>query len=298
MKSVRNLVKSWGFYLAYTFVLTLVFLYLLFPGAKLVSYIERSVSHPDSGIVLAIDKIRPALPIGLELSGGKIVLTERPDICALKVDRLTVFPHIRSCVSERVAFDLKAFVCQGEIAGAVRFDGYDTSGPFDTDIHIKGVALEDMAALQNLTGRAITGRLSGDITYNYKSGAYMRGKGESSLVVSDGSVELLLPFLDPGPVKFHSIETVAKLANGKLTIEELKFKSDLFLCDLSGNITLARRMENSVMNLRGSIEPLESFSADGDLSGALLTLLGGRTNKKKIPFTVRGTIREPKVRFM
>ncbi len=57
-------------------------------------------------------------------------------------------------------------------------------------------------------------------------------------------------------------------------------------------------MENSVMNLRGSIEPLDSFSADGDLSGALLTLLGGRTNKKKIPFTVRGTIREPKVRFM
>ena len=297
MKLSTKSIKSWIIYIGYAIVLTVALLYFLFPGNTIRDYVERRVSDSDRGVILTIDRVRPAFPVGLQFLDGEISLKGKSDINPLTVERVSISPNIGACLSGNGAFNFQASAYKGEITGSIRFHGYRISGPFEFNVHFEDVMLEEAAFLRNLTGRHISGRLSGDMTYDYESGTFMQGRGVCALTVSNGSLELSLPFLEPGGIRFLSMETVTTLADGRLVLERCELEGDVLRGGMSGNIIFYRNIGDSVINIRGNIEPLKASIKNGDLSGAILALVGKQIKKGKIPFTVKGTIRDPKVSF-
>ncbi|MFH1673914.1 MAG: type II secretion system protein GspN [Pseudomonadota bacterium] len=298
MKLGTKSTKSWAIYLGYSLVLTVALLYFLFPGDTIRNYVEQRISDSGSGVILTIDRVRPAFPIGLQFLDGEISLRGKSDISPFTVERVKVFPRIGACLSGKGAFKFEGTVYKGEVDGNIRFHGYRTSGPFELDIHLEDVMLEEITSLRDMAGRHISGKLEGDIAYDYGSGSFAEGQGECSFTVLNGSIEIPLPFLEPGGMKFLSMETVARLADGRLVLERCELEGDGLRCGLSGNITLYKNIEDSIINIRGDIEPLKASFENGNLSGAILALVGKQIKKEKIPFAIRGTIREPKVTFM
>jgi type II secretion system protein N len=290
-------IKFWVSYAGYAFVVTVALLYFLFPGNTIRDYIERRVADSGSGVLLTIDSVKPALPIGLQFLGGKFSLRQS-HIGPLRVERARIVPRIGACLSGKGAFNLHALAYSGKITGNIRFSGYRMSGPFGLNLHLEDIMLEEITAVRNLTGRSISGMLSGDITYDYESGAFLQGQGVCSFIVSNGSIELSLPFLSPGGIQFLFIEGVARLADHKLVLEKCDLDGDTLRCGLSGNITLHKNIEDSILDIRGEIEPLNTPSEKGNVTGTLLSLIGKQMNKEKFPFAIRGTIKDPKVTFM
>lgn len=298
MKLGVKSIKSWAIYIGYSIVLTVALLYFLFPGNTIRNYVEQRVSDSGSGVILTIDRVRPAFPIGLQFFDGEISLRGKTDISPFTLERFRISPRIGACLSGKGSFKFEGTVYKGEIAGSLRFHGYSTSGPFELDIHLEDVMLEEIASLRDMAGCHISGKLEGDITYDYGSGSFAEGQGECSFTVLNGSIEVPFPFLEPGGMRFLSMETVARLADGRLVIERCELEGDGLRCGLSGNITLFKNIGNSIINIRGDIEPLKTSFENGNLSGAILALIGKQIKKEKIPFMVRGTIKNPKVTFM
>ncbi|MBW2645358.1 MAG: type II secretion system protein GspN [Deltaproteobacteria bacterium] len=298
MKLGTKSTKSWAIYIGYSIVLTVALLYFLFPGNTIRNYVEQRVSDSGSGVILTIDKVRPAFPIGLQFLDGEISLRGKSDISPFAVERVRLFPRIGACLSGKGSFKFDGSAYKGEIDGSIRFPGYSISGPFDLDIHLEDVMLEEIASLRDMAGRHISGKLEGDITYAYGSGSFADGQGKCSFTVLNGSIEFPLPFLEPGGMQFLSMETVARLANGRLVFERCELEGDGLRCGLTGTITLYKNIEDSIINIRGDIEPLKASFDNGNLSGAILALVGKQIKKEKIPFAIRGTIRAPKVTFM
>lgn len=298
MKLDKKSIKAWVLYVGYAIIVTVALIYFLFPGDIIRKYVEQSVAGSGGGVVLTIDRIKPVFPIGLKFLGGQIFLKGKTDTSIFAVKRLSISPHIGTFLSGKAAFNFRALAYKGEITGSIRFRGYKVSGPCTFNAHLEDVMLEEIPSLATIAGRSLSGKLSGDITYDYGSGSFIQGRGESSLTISNGSAEFSLPFLHPGRIKFLSMETVAKLANGRLVLERCKLGGDGLRCDLSGTITLYKNIDDSIINIRGDMEPLSTSFENGNLTGAILALVGKQIQKKKIPFTVSGTIREPKVTFM
>lgn len=290
-------IKSWVVYTGYMIVLTVALLYFLFPGDIIQNFIEQRIANSGSGIIVTIDSVKPALPVGLECRGGELFLRGKPD-SPVRVERVGIFPRIGACLSGHSAFNFHILAYEGKVTGNIRFSGYRISGPFEVNLHLEDIMLEKIPAMRNLTGRSIAGRLLGDITYHYESGTFVQGKGTCSFTLSNGSIELSLPFLEPGKIRFLYIAGIARLANGRLTLEKCNLDGDTLRCGLSGNITLYKNIEDSIVNIRGEIEPLKTSLEQGNMTGLLLSLIGKQRNKEKIPFAIKGTIRDPKVTFM
>jgi type II secretion system protein N len=290
-------IKSWFAYAGYTLALTVVLLYFLFPGDTVRKAIEQRISNSGRGLIVTIDRVKPALPIGLRFLDGALSL-EQSNIRPLRVERMCICPRIGAYLSGKGAFNFHALAYEGKITGNIHFSGYRISGPFGVDLHLEDIMLDKIPAVQDLTGRSISGELSGDITYNYESGTFVQGTGACSFTVSNGSIELSLPFLKPGRIRFLSIAVISRLAKGRLTLEKCEMEGDTLRCGLTGNITLHKNIKNSIVNIRGEIEPLKASSEPGDMTGVLLTLIGKQINKDKIPFAIKGTITDPKVTFM
>ena len=289
--------KSWVAYVGYTVVLTVALLYFLFPGNTIRDYIERRVSESTSGVLLNIDSVKPAFPIGVQFLGGEFSL-EQSRMSPLRVEKMRIFPRIGVCLFGKGAFNFRATAYEGNITGDIRFSRDRISGPFELNLRLEDIMLDKITAIRSLTGRTIAGMLSGNITYDYESGGLIQGKGACSFLVSNGSIELSLPFLEPGRIKILFIEGVARLAGRRLILEKCDLNGDTLRCSLSGDIALHENIKDSIVNIRGEIEPLQGSLEKGNVTGTLLSLIGKQMNKEKIPFAIRGTVKDPKVTFM
>jgi type II secretion system protein N len=290
--------KKWFGYILYCLIITTGFLYLRFPSDVIKGYVRDAVNKPNIPIVLSIDRVKPWPTLGLKVEEAEISLKDASAPQLFKAESLIVRPEIWSFVkgSRRYRFQCQAY--GGSIKGCVQFRQNAMKLPFHTEIEVKDMQVGGHEYLEDLVGRRIQGNLSGTIHYSGQSNNLMSGDGGANLRLFDGAIELLLPLLGLDSIAFNEIEIDMVLKKRMINIDRFDLTGDQLKGKLSGKVSLKKQIERSSLDLRGELEPFAAFFTSAEGTSSAMNIIKKRLKRGALDFVIRGTLREPKVRFI
>ncbi len=260
-------------------LMLLVFLYLRFPGNVVREYLKATAAarYPDMFFVL--DAVGPALPPGLALENLTFGFRDRPG-AALHADRLTFSPGWLSLAQGRAAIVTAASLYGGQINGRIEStEPFSLQGPFSAVAGVEAIRLEKCLFLQNFLSRQFSGTLAGSFAATGVTGPLKNVSGRLEATVANGSYQLLEAFAGYDRIVFSRIDLKMELRNGALKLSSLTVNGDKLRITLKGNILLADDLQNSRMDLTGSVE----------LQG-----LGGR----RMPIAIGGVLGAPTLKLL
>jgi type II secretion system protein N len=233
----------------YGILITLIFLYLLFPSDIAKSRLEDAVNS--SGFVLKTDSLGPALPFGLKMkntifsSGSMANIYFQGQLLDLQFNPISFFQK-----NKTIGLSGKAY--GGNFSG--RFGLVSFSNiypPEDVKLKLQNIDLGQYTFIKTLMGREITGKTSGSLIFNNAAGGNL--SGTIDIVLNGGTFALAEPFLGLNRIDFNRAEIQAKIKNGSIILDKLKITGPQLDCLLSGEITLADDLKNSQLNLKGEM---------------------------------------------
>lgn len=290
--------KKWFGYILYCLIITAGFLYLRFPSDVIKDYLRNTVNKPNIPIVLSIDGVKPWPTFGLKVDEAEISLKDASSPKLFKAESLIVRPEIWSFVkgSRRYCFQCQAY--GGDIKGCVQFRQNAMTLPFHTEIEVKGMQVGGYEYLEDLAGRRIQGNLSGTLHYNGQRKNLMSGDGGANLRLFDGAIEILLPLLGLDSIAFNEIVIDMVLRKRMINIARCELSGDQLKGKLSGKIRLRKQLTRSALDLKGELEPFAAFFSSAEGTSGAMNILKKRLKRGALNFVIRGTLSEPKVRFI
>ena len=290
----KGFIKYTG-YIVYAILVTAVLLYYRFPSEALQSHLVRMAGRMDPGIIFSARSLDPSFPPGLRLQEPVFSLKKRPETPFFKAQHLSVRPGIGSLILGDTTwfFDAQAYggIINGHIQSGEdgKIDGFFLS--------LKNVRLHEYAFLPHFGVGDFAGNLKGNITYKGSPDRIVRGEGAGDILISEGKIDLLNPFLGLETIPFGKLNVRFTLKKGTINLTSVSLDGKGFQGSLSGTIRLNRITDRSRLNLRGTIEPIASFLETLKGGPALLSLFGGGRKDSKRSFVIQGTFRSPKFRF-
>ncbi|MHB8829785.1 MAG: type II secretion system protein GspN [Syntrophales bacterium] len=278
MKFLKSSRVFFGYALAGILML-LVFLYLRFPGDAVKNYLKASVAARQPGILFVLDSIGPTVPPGIALENMAMGFRDRPE-ATLHINRLAFSPGWLSAVQGKAAVVATASLYGGEIKGRGELaKPFSRRGPFTAIVRFEGLRLEKCLLLQDFFSRQISGTLRGSFTTNGDAGPLKNVSGKLDAVLANGSYQLLENFAGFDKIAFSRIDLKMEIKGGALKISNITVNGDKIRIALKGNILLAGDLQESRLDLTGSVE----------MQGA-----GGR----RIPITIGGVWGNPTVKLL
>lgn len=269
--------KKFLLFTLYGILITIVFLYLLFPSTLVKSRLENAVNSPD--VILKMESLRPSLPFGLKLKNVSASSTSFANI-SFQGDMLDLQFHPWNFLQKHTHLGLNGKAYGGN------FDGYvDLTSlskiypPREGKLNFKNIDLAKCALIKNFLVKEITGKISGTWTYISNGEAGKNPSGTITLSLTRGAYPLVESFLGLNRIEFDRCEIKAHLKDGVLRIENLQTFGPQVNCLLKGEVTLADDYKNSQLSLNGTLE----------ISGK---------NKAKMNVTISGTLADPISRYI
>jgi len=295
----RILLKNgkWPAYLLYVVLLTTGLLYYRFPSDTIRACLVSEVARAHPSMILSLKTIRPGFPPGIDLIDAGISLRETPQKHLLKAGNIFIAPAVWSFLSGAPQYRFDARAYNGDIEGHVRFESRGAKASFTTSLTLKGIHIGLHPYLPSLVGRDVSGVLEGDIQYTGQRNRLMEGAGQGTIVISDGKVELLQPVLGLDAIDFDRLSMKMALKDRKIDLTRAEVAGRTIKGELSGTITLKPDLSRSMLDLKGTMEPLGGLL--GNLKGNAATLTFLRQGLKKLnrSFVIQGTFRNPVFRF-
>lgn len=263
----------------YALAVTCVFLYVLFPSEFVLRWIESQANA--AGLTLTADSLDPSLPLGVKLqnvavraagaaSGPALV---RGDLLDVQINPLHLFQNVRT-----VRFQGSA--CGGSFEGSAGIPAEASSaGLSEGNAAFQSIDLARLGANGLPFFRGMSGQAKGTVFYVQQDAATGGAVGKLSVYLSRGAYALPEPFLGVPRIDFDRGEIQAQLKDAAVLLTKFEIYGAQVNCFLTGSIRLADRVEESLLNLKGSME-----------------LAGGR--KIKMNVTVGGTLARPSFRYL
>ncbi|MCE5210785.1 MAG: type II secretion system protein GspN [Deltaproteobacteria bacterium] len=272
MKILKNNIL---WYTLYGVLITMSFLYLLFPSDIAKSSLEEAVNS--SGFILKTGSLKPSLPFGLKMK--KITLSSGPaenpyfqgDVLDVQFNPLNFFKK-----SKTVKLSGKAY--GGNFSGRFKTASSRIYPPQGGNLRFENIDLGKYTFLKALLGKEITGKAKGSWSYGSHNPAGGNIAGTIALFLNKGTYPLAEPFLGLNRIDFDGGEIQARLENGTIRIEKLQISGQQINCFLNGDILLADEFKNSQLNLKG-----EMVISD---------------RKVKMNITIEGTLANPALRYI
>ena len=280
--------KKWFSYIFFALILTLFFLYVLFPGDQIKNFVVFHLNKNNVDINIAIDRIKPAFPPGIRLYNVQI--NQMPD-AVLVLEKIKIVPDYLSLFRSNILFFFKANTCEGIIDGKTTLARNRSFNMVNVDATIKGVQISKIKALQGLNSRNISGVLEGRLTYNNDQ---VSGEDvKATLVLSDVKIELLNPMLMLDAVAFNSIESSIVVKNRRVHFKQFNLKGDQMDGIIAGSIVLEKPLEKSVLKLVGTIRPHPTLLANLEKDIPKNLIPKKFFSKNGLPIKLGGTIEQP-----
>jgi type II secretion system protein N len=274
-------------YIAFTAIMVVVFLYILFPKDTLRAYIQTQIQQNLPDVSVEIGQVSPAFPPGLKLAN---ILFEHQEMPLAAAKRAIIRPALLKILgSEKVVnFDLET--SEG------RIDGQGTlrtgkQGEVSVNADIDQVALQEIAALRAIPDYIISGLLSGQVNYKVVPGR--SGSGSADLVVTEAKLELINPLFGIENLSFSNIEAQLNLSTRRLQLRRCNLRGNEVDGTISGSVMLRTPMDQSRLNLSGMLRPHAEFMAALQQTVPVALLGGNNLGQKGLPFRVTGTIENP-----
>ena len=282
-------------YVIYAILVTVVLLYYRFPSEALQSHLVRMADRMDPEIIFSAQSLDPSFPPGLRLQKPAFSLKKRPESAFFEAQHLSVSPGMGSFILGDTTWFFDALAYGGVINGHIssledgQIDGFTLT--------FQDIRIHEYAFLPQFGVGDFAGNLKGNILYNGSPDRITAGDGAGDIHISEGKIDLLRPFLGLETIPFGKLDVRFTLVKGTVNLTSVSLDGKGFQGSLSGTIRLNRIMDRSQLNLRGTIEPIQSFLETLKGGPALLGLLGGGRKDSKRSFVIKGTFRSPKFRF-
>jgi len=289
---------KWFGYIFYCLMVTAGFLYLRFPSDLIKDYAISAVNNSNMPVALSINRVAPWPTLGLKVEDAEVSFKDAPAHTLFKADSLIVRPEIWSFIkgSEKYCFTCRAY--GGHARGCVQFRREDMTHPFHAEMELKEVRIGAYEYLEKLAGRRIRGRLTGNLYYSGKTDNLVSGDGGANFRLVDGAIELLLPLLKLDSIAFNEIVIDAVLKKRRIAIDRCELTGPQLKGNLSGDINVMGQVETSSLDLRGELEPFAALFTGAEGSSGAMNILKNRLKRGTLSFVIRGTLREPKIRFI
>jgi len=262
----------------YAVMITGVFLYLLFPSPLVLGQLEAFAGR--AGFVLKAGALHPSLPLGIKLQDLTVRLSQTPadvffqgELLDLQVSPIGIFRKNKTVYFRGNAYG-------GSVDGSAGFLSFAQTGwPTEGQINFRNIDLARYSPAGFPLFKGMTGQARGSAFYVMNDAASQSPVGKLSLYLGRGVYPLPEPFLGVNRIAFDRGEIQAQLKNSNVTLTKFEIYGAQMNCFLSGDISLADRVEESRLNLKGVME------------------IAGK-NKIKMNVTVGGTLASPLFRYI
>lgn len=277
-------------YVAYTVVLFAVSLLITFPHELLIRQLLTGVNRGAVGIEFT--GARFAWWNGYELNGLRFGPAADGQTPFLECSHLFVRPALGPLIHGN-PYDLllKAELYGGTAEGEVLLAGNTLLG----HLSFKDVNLNRYRTLTALLEEGqLNGRLSGDVAFQAVNGKVNAGPANGELLMDGAALTSakVNGFTVPD-IRLRQTKLKFAAKEGRLDVQEFQATGDVNV-QASGNITLREPIQDSVLNLRGTIE---QSVATPDAIKTLIALIPRPAGAKAdAPITLTGTLARPRVR--
>jgi type II secretion system protein N len=283
MASIQKIIG----YIAFTVVMVVIFLYLLFPKESLRAYIQAQIQQNLPDVSMEIGRVSAAFPPGLNLAN---ILCEHKEMPLVAAKRATIRPSLLKILGSEKVLNFNVATSEGSIDGQGILRTAK-QGEFSVDADIDQIALQEIAALEAFPDYIISGLLSGKV--NYKAVPGRSGSGSADLVVTAARFELVNPLFGIENLNFDSIEAQLNLSPRRLQLRRCDLSGNEVDGSISGSLMLRTPMNQSRLNLAGVLRPHAEFMAQLQRTVPMALLGGQNLGQKGLPFRVTGTIEKP-----
>ena len=290
--------RKWIWYTLYGILLTIVLLYYRFPDDAFEDYVQGLVHGISSDLLFSFDGVSLSFPPGVSLHAPKISTAQRPGKVIALAESLLIRPKIWSLLKGDPEYRIESRAYGGDIAGSIRMIKRDTGTTFSASIELNSIHLDERYPLPDIVSSNLKGILSGLITYSGMDQSLIKGTGEASLSLLNGSLVLTPPILRLKTIDFREIQLKMALNNQKLSLSAGDLKGKDILAEASGSVSLNNELLESRLNLRGTLEPLADLFKDIPDSREAVRFFKKNLKNGKLPFRILGTISEPRIQFM
>jgi type II secretion system protein N len=273
---MRFLKKKGLWFTEYGIFITIVFLYLLFPGELVKSRLEDSINV--SGFMVKSASLHPALPLGIKLKNITISSAAQ-EFVLFQGELLDLQFNLLSFFRKNTYIGLTGLAYDGSFNGRVGLFSLTKGYPPDEVIlNFENIDIGKYSLFKGNPGKSLAGRARGTLTY-ITDEADKSTSGTLTLFFKKGSYPLAEPFLGVTRIDFDRGEIQAQLKNDIFKLEKMETFGPQINCFLKGEITPAADFINSQLNLNGTIE-----------------ILG--KDKVKMKVTIGGTLANPAIRYI
>jgi len=263
-------------FIVYGTLITLVFLYLLFPGELVKSKVEESINSGD--LIIKSASLSLALPLGIKLKNVTLS-SQALESVIFQGDLLDLQLSLLSIFRKNTYIGFSGLAYQGSFDGRAGFVSSNKAyPPAEVILNFENIDIGKYSFLKGDLVKALTGRASGKLTY-IADEATRNSSGTLTLFFKNGSYPLPEPFLGVTRIDFDRGEIQAQLKNGILKVEKIETFGQQVNCLLKGEIIQAADFKNSQLNLNGTIE----------ISGK---------SKAQVKVTISGTLANPQLRYI
>ena len=251
--------------------------------------VQLASTTPDPGAQLDIDELRLRVGLFSLLSGAPAVHFEA-DLYGGEVEGDLVFADEKAA---QQTFGVLKAMASGKLDPAAAIESLA--------LHIDGVSLDRAPAIMAAVGLPLTGEVNLDVDLSLGPEAAKKGSGEivvdvKGLSVGPGSKkipmfgELTVPLVDAGTLSGKIV-----FENGKGKTQKLVLNGRDVKAELNGDITLAKKLTMSRLNLPGWLKIEEKFFNENPKFKAFYDFPGphkkAMDKDKRMHFTLRGTLK-------
>jgi len=279
--------RKYIFYILYGIVVTIIFLYLLFPSEKVKEYLIYSLGMMDSDLSMAIDRISPVFPPGIKLD---TVDLKRSGQSILDVKRITIKPTLLSLFSKNQAADFNGDVYGGTFAGIVRVSGNNTTDQFEVNADFSNIQIDQILLLENVLGRKISGRLEGKMIYKGKG---FSGAANGNIKLTDSEIKLTTPILSLDSITFDTVEADLMFQKRILQVKNCKVTGKQITGNFSGTIRISNTFNDSSLNLTGTFKPQPALISVLTQNVSTAYFPKSLLSEKGVTIRLRGTVADP-----
>lgn len=282
-----NNAKIKFFYAAYVFVITLLFLFFLFPEETVKEYVLAKLREKAPEIELRIGSIGLAFPFGLKLAEVRITYQEK----TLDAVQVKIKPGLASLWGEDIVlyFECKAY--EGEIDGKMLLPKKGVRR-ISADMQAADLALDEMPVLKDATPHRIRGYLGGEVTF---TAGFTGGQtGVFQLHLKEFGIDFSEPFYGLEKLTLNQLTADLNLKNNRLTVEGIQVQGGDVAGSLSGSVIIRQPFEKSIVSIQGDMAPQPVFLNTLRKTLPVDAFIKKGAGGKNIPFRVEGTPEKPR----
>jgi type II secretion system protein N len=241
-------------YALYTASALLFFLFFLFPGEIVIKGITERIEGMYPPYHLRIERLKPSLTPGLQLSG--LTLMDKNE-SLMTVSKLNLTPKLFRLLQGQLSLRFQGEAYNGTFNGELDCKKGSWTRAEKGSLKVAGLKMKE-TTLNAIEGSPVlSGILDGDITYSQSE----KSGDVTDATVSLKEVTLALPALSTqtAGIAFETVTAAFSIDKQTLTFRQVAFSGRQLEGQITGSVRLAEPIAKSQLNLRLDISIRPEF---------------------------------------